>query len=1024
MSVEVLKALARLDPEALDDAAKAARRAGVPLADFLSQAAVKKESEAVEVTVEDTDQKKPKPRRTRARSTKAAAAKSSQNDRADADLAPLTTALDSLSSRVDRAEARSQRALTGIIDALGVLAGRMPDPREYASVQQAAATAADRSEALRRLGQQVDEITQRLDQVESDPGADAAALHGLEEAIGRLSSHIEIRQDETAHSIQALEQVVERLAGQLTDLQTTETRSDDELRERMFEISETLDAVTAKTEGVVKRNQLDALEERFDKKFSKTVESGLDRALSEFTMRLEAAEGRSADAISAVERDLTATTQRLDAIDERMADLANLSETSTAALAASGALTALEGRLAAVETREGRDLDDLRQEFRELSNRLMDLERAVAESAARPDPEAPASAMPAFPDYGEGQYAIAQSVAPQPQVSQELTPHDPHGGDGMLDDTGLENASQDEDVVETEEVAPPPMPEPQAPALSGAGYRFDQQGLALPMAPVAHVEDRTPVDDPYERDRFDHDTYDEPEPVDTPEPAPAPDPAQSSFLDAARQAARAAAMARSATQRDTDNDGSRTSTADWRFAEDDDRPVERPSPFASGYDTARATRPRRRAAAPGSARALIMAAAVAVAGAVIVGAFIALQPAPTSRTATAQPQPRPLTLPPATGVPAREVSRGEAPSTLSQEDLTSASPAPGTSPFERSALEASPFEEGAPEASGLSELFDPASPTAVVPADPAPTPETPVGGTIPSVAEVLSGQQPAPAPTGEAEAYGPPLPPGAAPAGLTPVEARTRYARALGILRRDAGARADQEAAALLQQAADAGLAAAHLRLGRLYQEGRGVSVNPAAARGHYETAAAAGNRRAMHNLAVMYVSADGVTADPATAFQWFSRAAELGVTDSQFNLAVLYLRGDGVAENKAEAFRWFSIAAAQGDGEAVPLRDRLAGELGAAAEPITAAAIRWMPAPMDPEANGLFYDTEPTQEIVLVQNLLQDLGFDPGTPDGLLGPRTREAIRAFEQQNGLPVTGSWSPQLVQRMREALNGAG
>lgn len=32
--------------------------------------------------------------------------------------------------------------------------------------------------------------------------------------------------------------------------------------------------------------------------------------------------------------------------------------------------------------------------------------------------------------------------------------------------------------------------------------------------------------------------------------------------------------------------------------------------------------------------------------------------------------------------------------------------------------------------------------------------------------------------------------------------------------------------------------------------------------------------------------------------------------------------------------------------------------------------------------------------------------GFDPGPPDGTLGPKTREALRRYQHTKGLPATG------------------
>lgn len=39
-------------------------------------------------------------------------------------------------------------------------------------------------------------------------------------------------------------------------------------------------------------------------------------------------------------------------------------------------------------------------------------------------------------------------------------------------------------------------------------------------------------------------------------------------------------------------------------------------------------------------------------------------------------------------------------------------------------------------------------------------------------------------------------------------------------------------------------------------------------------------------------------------------------------------------------------------------------------------------------------------------QELLQAAGFDPGAIDGILGPRTREALRRYQAHHGLPTTG------------------
>lgn len=55
----------------------------------------------------------------------------------------------------------------------------------------------------------------------------------------------------------------------------------------------------------------------------------------------------------------------------------------------------------------------------------------------------------------------------------------------------------------------------------------------------------------------------------------------------------------------------------------------------------------------------------------------------------------------------------------------------------------------------------------------------------------------------------------------------------------------------------------------------------------------------------------------------------------------------------------------------------------------------------------------EPVTEVVIieVQEKLSDQGFNPGTPDGKLGPSTQQALRDFQKSKGLPQTGQPDPQ-------------
>jgi localization factor PodJL len=250
----------------------------------------------------------------------------------------------------------------------------------------------------------------------------------------------------------------------------------------------------------------------------------------------------------------------------------------------------------------------------------------------------------------------------------------------------------------------------------------------------------------------------------------------------------------------------------------------------------------------------------------------------------------------------------------------------------------------------------------------------------------------------------------------------------------------DLEAAAdWYQRAAAQGLAPAQYALATLYEKGNGVDQDVAMAEMWYKRAADQGNRKAMYNLAVMLSAGAKGTPDYSSAAPWFRRAAELGLRDSQFNLGVMHARGLGVEQDNIEAYKWFAIAAAQGDNEATGFRDKMAGELSDADKArAMEIAQSWRPARLVPEANFVNVPAALTQgelprdpglqealdpEVVLraTQTLLNRLGYNAGPADGIMGPRTRSAIRSFERSIGWPETGRATPRLLNRMKQAAN---
>lgn len=49
-------------------------------------------------------------------------------------------------------------------------------------------------------------------------------------------------------------------------------------------------------------------------------------------------------------------------------------------------------------------------------------------------------------------------------------------------------------------------------------------------------------------------------------------------------------------------------------------------------------------------------------------------------------------------------------------------------------------------------------------------------------------------------------------------------------------------------------------------------------------------------------------------------------------------------------------------------------------------------------------------------QKKLEELGYDPGRPDGIRGNKTINAIKLFQEENGLPTTGRLDPQTKDRL--------
>jgi TPR repeat protein len=149
------------------------------------------------------------------------------------------------------------------------------------------------------------------------------------------------------------------------------------------------------------------------------------------------------------------------------------------------------------------------------------------------------------------------------------------------------------------------------------------------------------------------------------------------------------------------------------------------------------------------------------------------------------------------------------------------------------------------------------------------------------------------------------------------------------------------EAAIWVRSAADCGLIAAQLRLGRMLLEGKGVPLDAAAALSWFRRAAACGDAEAMNMVGRCLENGWGTAADAAQAAQQYRAAAQRGYDWGEYNFANLLFDGRGVPRDRKLALHWYRRASQQGHGRAMNLLGRCLEEgWGCDADPV--AALLW----------------------------------------------------------------------------------
>ncbi len=232
------------------------------------------------------------------------------------------------------------------------------------------------------------------------------------------------------------------------------------------------------------------------------------------------------------------------------------------------------------------------------------------------------------------------------------------------------------------------------------------------------------------------------------------------------------------------------------------------------------------------------------------------------------------------------------------------------------------------------------------------------------------------------------------------------------------------------QQAANGGLAEAQNNLGLMYERGIGVAQDYEQAVHWYALAAEQGFAIAQNNLGVMYHFGRGVPHDPGRAAAAYHAAAIGGSAAGQINLAYALANGIGLDQDIIEAYAWVLIARSGDDADASATaseyRRRLLGVLtederraGLERATILRETLSVRPAQQTRRLAPLASDLI-GNDTAAVQRYLREHDRLDGSVDGVSGPNTRQAIRTFQEDYGLPVTGTIDQTLLDAMARLL----
>lgn len=137
------------------------------------------------------------------------------------------------------------------------------------------------------------------------------------------------------------------------------------------------------------------------------------------------------------------------------------------------------------------------------------------------------------------------------------------------------------------------------------------------------------------------------------------------------------------------------------------------------------------------------------------------------------------------------------------------------------------------------------------------------------------------------------------------VEDWVRYARAM--LKGPETLRNPQQALAWFRKAADQGYVPAQVEIGKMYEQGNGISQNYHRAMEWFQLAARLSNNKEAHfHIAEGYFRGHGVPQDYGAAVPYYMTAAKQGHPIAQFIIGSMYEAGWGVEKDPIQAWYWY----------------------------------------------------------------------------------------------------------------------